>query len=66
MDADARVDPNYLQALVVAFFLMSIGLPGNVDCPDGADCPDGCSIYFEHPLEGDRISAGRLRCHYPV
>jgi hypothetical protein len=35
LDADAVVDPNYLEALIAHFETRD---------------PDGCSIYFEHPL----------------
>ena len=38
-DADSRCDVNYLQALEAHFF-------AHPECP-------ACSIYFEHPLEGD-------------
>jgi hypothetical protein len=66
-DADAEVDPNYLQALASHFFpegrperLSEAGdaerLPERLPERRRAEpqvAPDGCSIYFEHPLEGD-------------
>ena len=59
MDADAIVDPNYLEALVDHFNGDGKEKPGiagsgqNVSGrPDhSASGPDGCSIYFEHPLD---------------
>ena len=42
MDADAVVQPNYLEALVNHF----------ENGPGGPDGPDGCAIRFEHPLGG--------------
>ncbi len=52
MDADAQVDPNYIQALASHFF----GVQSDAETqawPDGLPGPEGCSIYFEHPLEGE-------------
>ncbi|RPI41937.1 MAG: hypothetical protein EHM46_05800, partial [Bacteroidetes bacterium] len=43
MDADAVVEPGYLQALVNHFRSRPV---------------DGCSIYFEHPLSGEEFSPG--------
>lgn len=45
MDADAVVQPNYLEALVQHFV------------PAGSG-PDGCAVRFEHPLAGDQFSPG--------
>jgi glycosyltransferase involved in cell wall biosynthesis len=45
MDADATVQPNYLEALVQHF--QSDNAPGRL--PAGS-VPDGCAVRFEHPL----------------
>ena len=41
MDADAVVQPNYLEALVAHY---------------EGDSPEGCSVRFEHPLSGEEFS----------
>ena len=46
LDADALVQPNYLEALV-EHFRSGSSAPG----------PDGCSIRFEHPLSGTAYEA---------
>jgi len=48
MDADAVVQPNYLEALVYHF---------KGDSLDSGSGPDGCSIRFEHPLNADATAA---------
>ena len=52
MDADAVVQPNYLEALVEHFRGVSFSdtFPGVGPSADSG--PDGCSIRFEHPLSG--------------
>ncbi len=62
-DADAWVDPTYLRSLVLHFSLdkamdsgenLAAAGTGAALGADNAADPEGCSIYFEHPLEGDR------------
>ena len=43
LDADAVVQANYLEALVMHFEVS----------PDRANPPDGCSLRFQHPLSGE-------------
>jgi len=57
MDADAVVQPNYLEALVEHFRGGSLtDVPLGVGPPSAGrqagSGPDGCSIRFEHPLSG--------------
>jgi len=51
LDADAVVQPNYLEALVRHFQAGSSEKDTNVRL--SSPPPDGCSIRFEHPLSGE-------------
>jgi hypothetical protein len=65
MDADALVQPNYLEALVKHFYQDSLrgGLSGGSSTTSlkggslARSGPDGCSIRFEHPLSADSSAA---------
>jgi hypothetical protein len=52
LDADARVQPNYLEALVEHFR----GTRKSADAGLSSLPPDGCSIRFAHPLSGDEYA----------
>ncbi|MEZ5073028.1 MAG: hypothetical protein R2751_19300 [Bacteroidales bacterium] len=58
LDADARVDPNYLTALV-SHFHTPVG-PASSATGEGSRpfLPEGASLYFEHPLSPEEDPGG--------